>query len=198
MWVTDGTRTRDPQDHNLMLCQLSYDHHAAGPKCRPRRPRPRCGFLAVRRQVPLRTPAKLSCVDDDVRISSSVTIPAAELQWSFMAAGGPGGQHANTSNTAAELRFDTETSVAFSDSQRARVIDKLGSAIRIVARDERSQLRNRDLAISRLVSMLVEALRVPTVRRKTKPSKRAVQRRLTAKAQTSERKSSRRLRGIDE
>lgn len=137
-------------------------------------------------------------MDGDLRISSSVTIPAAELVWNFIAAGGPGGQHANTSNTAAELRFDIETSVAFSDAQRARVVEKLGPSIRIVARDERSQLRNRDLATARLVSTLVDALRVPTVRRKTRPSKGAVQRRLTAKAQTSERKSSRRIRGTDD
>ncbi len=146
----------------------------------------------------VRNTCETRAMDGDVRITPSVTIPAAELQWSFIAAGGPGGQHANTSNTAAELRFDIETSVAFSEAQRERVLGKLGPTIRIVARDERSQLRNRDLALSRLVSTLVEALRVPTVRRKTRPSKGAVQRRLTAKAQTSERKSARRVRGHDD
>ncbi len=137
-------------------------------------------------------------MDDDLRITSSVAIPASELQWSFIAAGGPGGQHANTSNTAAELRFDIETSTAFSEAQRLRVIEKLGPSVRIVAREERSQLRNRDLATARLVAMLVDALRVPTVRRKTRPTKGSVQRRLTSKAQTSERKSSRRYRTGDD
>lgn len=140
----------------------------------------------------------LGWVDDALRVSRTVVIPAAELVWSFIAAGGPGGQHANTSNTAAELRFDVETSTAFSEDQRARVVDKLGASIRIVAREERSQLRNRDLAAARLVAMLTEALHVPAVRRKTRPSKGAVQRRLTAKAQTSERKSARRYRSGDD
>ena len=137
-------------------------------------------------------------VDDDLQITPSVVIPASELQWSFIAAGGPGGQHANTSNTAAELRFDIETSTAFSDAQRVRVTEKLGPSVRIVAREERSQLRNRDLATARLVTMLVEALRVPTVRRRTRPTKGSVQRRLTTKSHTSERKSSRRYRNGDE
>lgn len=137
-------------------------------------------------------------MDEDLGITSSVVIPAAELQWSFIAAGGPGGQHANTSNTAAELRFDIETSRAFSEAQRLRVMEKLGPSVRIVAREERSQLRNRDLATERLVAMLVEALRVPIARRKTRPTKGSVQRRLTAKAETSERKSLRRYRTSDD
>lgn len=141
---------------------------------------------------------KARCVDNDLRITSSVVVPASELQWSFIAAGGPGGQHANTSNTAAELRFDIETSMAFTETQRLRVVDKLGLSVRIVAREERSQLRNRDLATERLVTMLVGALLVPTVRRKTRPTKGSVQRRLTAKSQTSHRKSSRRYRNGDE
>ena len=137
-------------------------------------------------------------MDDDLAITATVRIPASELQWNFIAAGGPGGQHANTSNTAAELRFDIETSTAFSEAQRLRVMEKLGPALRIVAREERSQLRNRDLATLRLVAVLVDALRVPTARRKTRPTKNSVQRRLTAKSQTSERKSSRRYGSGDE
>ena len=137
-------------------------------------------------------------MDDGLQVTRTCLVPASELQWSFIAAGGPGGQHANTSNTAAELRFDIESSTAFTEAQRLRVMDKLGPAVRIVAREERSQLRNRDLATARLVAMLVDALRVPTVRRKTRPTKGSVQRRLTAKAQTSERKSKRRYRNNDD
>lgn len=137
-------------------------------------------------------------VDDGLRVTRTCVVPSSELQWSFIAAGGPGGQHANTSNTAAELRFDIETSTAFTESQRLRVMEKLGPSVRIVAREERSQLRNRELATARLVATLVEALRIPTVRRKTRPTKGSVQRRLTAKAQTSERKSSRRNRNGDD
>jgi ribosome-associated protein len=135
---------------------------------------------------------------EDLRITRTVLIPTAEVQWTFIAAGGPGGQHANTSNTAAELRFDVETSVAFSDAQRARIIEKLGPQIRIVARDERSQLRNRELATQRLVAALSDALKVPTVRRATRPSKGAVQRRLTAKTQRAGRKADRRYRPSDD
>ena len=137
-------------------------------------------------------------MDDGLRVTRTCVIPGSELHWSFIAAGGPGGQHANTSNTAAELRFDIETSTAFSEAQRLRVMEKLGASIRIVAREERSQLRNRDLATERLVAMLAEALRIPTVRRKTRPTKGSVQRRLTAKSQASERKSSRRNRNGDD
>ena len=137
-------------------------------------------------------------MDDGLQVTRTCLVPASELQWSFIAAGGPGGQHANTSNTAAELRFDIESSTAFTEAQRLRVMDKLGPAVRIVAREERSQLRNRELATARLVAMLVDALRVPTVRRKTRPTKGSVQRRLTAKAQTSERKSKRRYRNNDD
>jgi ribosome-associated protein len=136
-------------------------------------------------------------MDDDIRVTATVVIPAAELQWTFIAAGGPGGQHANTSNTAADLRFDIASSTAFTDHQRARIVAKLGDELRIVARDERSQLRNRNLAIDRLRRTLADALHVPVVRRKTKPSRGAIERRLSAKTQRSERKQSRRYQGED-
>lgn len=137
-------------------------------------------------------------MDDDLRITASVVIPAAELGWSFMAAGGPGGQHANTSNTAAELRFDVASSAAFSETQRTRLLEKIGSEIRLVAREERSQLRNRNLALDRLRSMIADALHVPRVRRPTKPSRGSVQRRLTAKTQHAGRKADRRYRPTDD
>lgn len=135
---------------------------------------------------------------DELRVTARVRVPLSELQWSFIAAGGPGGQHANTSNTAAELRFNVAESIAFNDDQRARVISKLGPDIRIVARDERSQLRNRDLATERLRAALAEALHVPVIRRATKPSKGSVERRLTAKTQRSTRKADRRYRPSDD
>lgn len=137
-------------------------------------------------------------MDDDIRITTSVVVPAAELTWTFIAAGGPGGQHANTSNTAAELRFDIAASTAFSEAQRERIVAKIGSEIRIVAREERSQLRNRNLAVDRLRVTLADALHVPVVRRPTRPSRGAVQRRLTAKTQRSGRKAERRYRPSDD
>ena len=137
-------------------------------------------------------------MDDDLRITASVVIPAAELGWSFIAAGGPGGQHANTSNTAAELRFDIASSTAFSDAHRTRLLEKVGTEIRVVAREERSQLRNRNLALARLRSTIADALHVPRIRRPTKPSKGSVQRRLTAKTQQAGRKADRQYRPSDE
>lgn len=137
-------------------------------------------------------------MDDDLRITATVVVPAAELQWTFIAAGGPGGQHANTSNTAAELRFSVAESSAFSPAQRERVLAKLGDDVRIVARDERSQLRNRNLATDRLRQTLLEALRVDTIRRPTRPSRGSVERRLTAKTHQAGRKADRRYRPSDD
>jgi ribosome-associated protein len=109
--------------------------------------------------------------DDHVRVSSSCSIPMEELEWRFTGSGGPGGQHANTANTKVELRFDVLKSEALGPRQRARLLDKLGPVVRIVATDERSQLRNRELAIHRLKERLADALHVDAPRRPTRPTK---------------------------
>jgi ribosome-associated protein len=127
-----------------------------------------------------------------VRVNAHLVIPEHELTWRFSASGGPGGQHANTANTRAELVFDVLGSEVLNDSQKARIEARLGTEIRVVADSERSQLRNRDLARGRFAERLAGALHVPRVRRATKPSKGAVERRLQSKARTSERKSQRR------
>ena len=88
----------------------------------------------------------MGATDDRLVVTDSVRIPRHELTVSFSASGGPGGQHANKAATRAELSFDVESSSAFSDAQRARVLSKLGPIVRVVADDERSQLRNRALA----------------------------------------------------
>src|SRR3954447_16590825 len=102
--------------------------------------------------------------DDEtiLRVSHSVRIPLAEFEWRFTGSGGPGGQHANTSNTRVELRFDVEASPSLTDWQRERLIGKLGPVVRVVAADERSQTRNRQLALDRLRTRLADALRVET------------------------------------
>src|SRR5436853_251929 len=111
----------------------------------------------------------------------------------------PGGQHVNTSNTRAEVRFDIAGSASLGPRQRARLVERLGPEVRVVASDERSQLRNRELALERLRSRLAEALRVETPRRATKPTKAAKERRLEDKRHRSETKRRRQGRpGSDE
>ena len=123
---------------------------------------------------------------DLLRVSRSCQIPLDEFEWRFSGSGGPGGQHANTANTRAEVRFDVENSPSLGPRQRARLLEKLGPLVRVVASDERSQARNRDLALERLRSRLAEALRVERPRVATKPSKGAQERRLQAKRRRSD------------
>jgi ribosome-associated protein len=136
--------------------------------------------------------------DDRLVVTDSVRIPRHELQFSFSASGGPGGQHANKAATRAELMFDVETSSALSDAQRSRVLAKLGPVVRVVADDERSQLRNRAIAEERLAAKLRDALHVPRRRRATKPTRGAQRRRVEAKKQRGETKRYRRPPSIDD
>jgi ribosome-associated protein len=133
--------------------------------------------------------------DDDgsVRISSSLRIPMSELQFRFSRSSGPGGQHANKVSTRVDLRFDVARSPSLGPRQRGRLIDRLGPEVRIVADDERSQIRNRQLAVQRFRERMAEALRVETPRRPTRPSRAAKERRLADKRLRSQRKRSRRL-----
>ncbi len=130
--------------------------------------------------------------DDDLPVSRGVRIPRRELEVTFRASGGPGGQHANKTATRVELVFDVEHSTALLPVQRERVMGKLGPVVRIVVDDERSQLRNRAIAEERLVARLSQALHVEAPRRKTKPSRGAKERRLQGKKQRSETKANRR------
>jgi ribosome-associated protein len=129
---------------------------------------------------------------DGLRVTASVVIPAHELTWNFGPSGGPGGQHANRAHTRAEVRFDAARSRALSDHQRRRIIDRLGPIVVVTADDERSQLRNRRIALDRLRIRLAGALRVETARRPTRPSRGAVERRLEAKRRQAARKRERR------
>lgn len=137
-------------------------------------------------------------MEDDLIVTRSVRIPRHELEVSFSASGGPGGQHANRSNTRVELRFDVVASSAFGPGQRQRVIDRLGAEVRIVADDERSQLRNRALAERRLVDKLQAALHVERPRRPTKPSRASQRRRVDAKQRRGEIKKNRTRPGRDD
>lgn len=126
-----------------------------------------------------------------------VDIDPDELEWKFTASGGPGGQHANTANTRVELRFEVETSASLSDWQRARLLERLGPVVRVVASERRSQAQNRELAVERLQSKLAAALHVDPARRPSKPSRSAVEKRLDDKKRQSERKASRRINRED-
>ena len=125
-------------------------------------------------------------------ISRNLIIPASELTWRFSASGGPGGQHANTSNTKAELYWSIAGSTVLVEGVRARLVDKLGEILSVVASDERSQLRNRTLADRRFREKILEALVVDTVRRPTKRSKGSQLRRLDEKSARSTTKANRR------
>ena len=126
-------------------------------------------------------------------MSPTLVIPASELTWRFSRSGGPGGQHANTSDTKAEVRFDIAGSPSLGPRQRARLQERLGNEVRAVAADERSQAQNRQLALERLCERLAAALRVEAPRKATKPTAAAKRRRLEAKRRQSARKVARRV-----
>jgi ribosome-associated protein len=130
--------------------------------------------------------------DDRLRVTDSVRIPRHELDVRFSASGGPGGQHANKTATRAELTFDVESSSAFTPAQRERLISKLGPVVRVVADDERSQLRTRAPAEARLADKLRGALHVPRSRRATTPTRGSQRRRVDAKKRRGEIKRYRR------
>jgi ribosome-associated protein len=127
-----------------------------------------------------------------LRVSGSLSIPLAELSWRFSRSGGPGGQHANTADTRVEVRFDVAGSPSLGPRQRVRLLERLGPEVRVVASDERSQARNRDLALTRLAARLAGALRVTAPRRPTRPTKASVERRLEDKRRRAGRKAGRR------
>ena len=127
-----------------------------------------------------------------LRVSSTLVLPLDELTWRFSRSGGPGGQHANTSDTRVEVRFDVAGSPSLGPRQRARLLERLGPEVRVTASDERSQLRNRELALRRLAERLAEALRVEAPRRPTKPTRASQRRRLEQKRRQSSRKAERR------
>jgi ribosome-associated protein len=126
-----------------------------------------------------------------IRVTQSLRIPLSELQFKFSPSGGPGGQHANKVATRVEVRFDVAGSPSLGPYQRSRLLEKLGPEVRLVVDEERSQLRNRQLAVERLRERLVAALHIEKSRRPTRPTKGAKERRLADKRKLSERKRSR-------
>ena len=129
---------------------------------------------------------------ESIRVTRSVVLPLAEVELQVSRSSGPGGQHAQKSETRVVAVFDVEASNALTPTQRRRVIARVGPVLRAVAQDERSQARNRELAVERLVAALRETLRVPRRRKPTKPSAAARERRLDAKRRRSQVKRLRR------
>jgi len=127
-----------------------------------------------------------------MRVTRSVSLPVDEIQLRFSRSSGPGGQHAQRSETRVEALLDVESTTALTPAQKRRVAAKAGPVIKAVAQDERSQRRNRELAIERLVEALREALRVERPRRPTAPTAASRERRLESKRRRSETKRLRR------
>ena len=127
-----------------------------------------------------------------LRVSRSCSIPLGELEWRFSGSGGPGGQHANTANTKVEVRFDVTSSPSLGPRQRSRLLERLGPVVRVVASDERSQARNRQLALERLGARLAAALRAERTRVPTGPSSASKRQRLDRKRRRGELKRLRR------
>jgi ribosome-associated protein len=129
---------------------------------------------------------------DLLPINRDVAIPLDEIVLQASRSSGPGGQHANKTESRIEASFDVGASATLDDAQKARVAARCGPVVRAVAQDARSQTRNRALALERLAVRLARALEVPRTRRATKPTKASRARRLEAKRRSSQRKAGRR------
>jgi ribosome-associated protein len=129
---------------------------------------------------------------DGLEIGRGVVIPLGEVELRTSRSSGPGGQHANVTASRVEAIFDVEASASLPQDARARLLERLGPRVSAVAQDERSQLRNRAIAIERLRVRLADALYVKPPRRPTRPGRAARERRLQEKRSQSERKQTRR------
>ncbi len=125
-------------------------------------------------------------------MTRSVVLPLREIELRTSRSSGPGGQHAQKTETRVEAIFDVEASETLSDTQKRRVVAKAGPVLRAVAQDERSQLRNRELAVERVVVALRDALRVERPRVPTAPTAASRKRRMDEKRRRSEAKRLRR------
>jgi ribosome-associated protein len=130
--------------------------------------------------------------DESIQVTRSVSLPRSEIEFRFSRSSGPGGQHAQKSDTRVEASFDVEASATLSDAQKRRVVVKAGPVLRAIAQDERSQWRNRELATERLVESLRQALKVERRRRPTKPTRASKERRLEQKRRRGDTKRLRR------
>ncbi|HXF97588.1 MAG TPA: alternative ribosome rescue aminoacyl-tRNA hydrolase ArfB [Gaiellaceae bacterium] len=130
--------------------------------------------------------------EESIRVTRSLSLPLSEIEIRVSRPSGPGGQHAQRSETRVEASFDVEASRALSERQKRRVRERTGPVLRAVAQDERSQLRNRELALARLAEKLRRALAVPPRRLPTAPGAEARERRLVEKRRRAQTKALRR------
>lgn len=136
-----------------------------------------------------------------LRVTRSVEIPEKELRWRFSRSSGPGGQSVNTADSRAQLSLDVAKTTALGPTHRARALQRLADrlvdgVLTVTAQEERSQLRNREIALERLQGILAQAIAPPPrTRRPTRPSRRAVERRIAAKKRRAKTKK---LRRVDE
>jgi ribosome-associated protein len=124
-------------------------------------------------------------VGESIRVTRSVSVPLDEIEFRVSRSSGPGGQHANKAETRVEAVFDVEASGALSNVQKRRLRRQAGDVIRAIAQDTRSQARNRELALERLVERIADGLHVERRRVATRPSKASIERRLEAKKRRS-------------
>jgi ribosome-associated protein len=127
-----------------------------------------------------------------IQVTDECAIDLDEVEVRFSRSSGPGGQHANKTSTRVELRFDVAGSPSLDASQRKRLVERVGAEVRVVADDERSQVRNRAIAVERLRARLAAGLRVERRRRATRPTRGSELRRLEGKRRTGDTKRQRR------
>ena len=143
-------------------------------------------------------------MDDVVIINPELSIPRSELSYRATRAGGPGGQHVNTSSTRVELLWDVQASPSITAEQRGRIVTKLGKRIgedgmlRLTSAGTRSQFQNKEDVTERFARMIAQALHKPRPRKKTKPTRASREKRLQTKKKRSETKKRRGKIGPDE
>jgi ribosome-associated protein len=137
-------------------------------------------------------------MDDPLPVRPGTAIPLREITVRASRSSGPGGQHANTTASRIEASFDVAASETLSQAQKQRIIDRLGARVVAVAQDERSQTRNRELALARLADRLALALAPRRPRHATRPTRSSVTQRLEAKRRQAGRKRDRRPPGATE
>jgi ribosome-associated protein len=137
--------------------------------------------------------SRIAVIDgDSIRVTRALAIPLSEVQLRFSRSSGPGGQHAQKTETRVEAVFDVEASATLSEAQKRRLVERIGRTVRAVSQDERSQSRNRELALERLAAELARGLARPRRRRPTAPPPAAEARRLEGKKRRAETKRLRR------
>jgi ribosome-associated protein len=131
-------------------------------------------------------------MDDPLPVRPGVAIPLREITVRASRSSGPGGQHANTTASRIEASFDVDASESLTDEQKRRIMARLGARVVAVAQDERSQTRNRELALERLAHRLAGALAPRRPRHPTRPTRSSVTQRLDSKRRQGQRKRDRR------